>query len=219
MEKINCIIIHGCPSDEEKAMDPETRTYDKHWMPWIKEKLEAAGIKTEVPLMPEPWAPDYEKFKQEFEKYPVTENTILVGHSCGCSFLVRWLGESKVRIKKLILVAPWKIGEDASPASKAFYDFTFDGTLKDRVGHIVMFTSDTERENGKRGLEMFHGAIGGEIVNLKGHGHYILGDMGTAEFPELLVAVKNPAIPAKSDDVNGFFEYSEGTDCAFDPKK
>lgn len=31
MKKI--IIIHGCPSNVEKAMNPETRTYDKHWIP------------------------------------------------------------------------------------------------------------------------------------------------------------------------------------------
>ena len=35
----NCIIIHGCPSNKEKAMNPATRTYDKHWIPWIKRKL------------------------------------------------------------------------------------------------------------------------------------------------------------------------------------
>jgi hypothetical protein len=34
--KNNCIIIHGCPSEKEKAMNSETRTYDKHWIPWIK---------------------------------------------------------------------------------------------------------------------------------------------------------------------------------------
>lgn len=42
----NCIIIHGCPSDEEKAMDAATRTYDKHWMPWLKNQLIALGIET-----------------------------------------------------------------------------------------------------------------------------------------------------------------------------
>lgn len=59
--------------------------------------------------MPDPWAPEYEKFKQAFEKNPVSEHTILVGHSCGCAFLVRWLGESKQKIDTLILVAPWKV--------------------------------------------------------------------------------------------------------------
>ena len=75
-----CIIIHGCSLDVEKATDPETRTYDKHWIPWTKKQLIASHIETETPLMPLPQYPDYEKFKKEFEKYDIDENTILVGH-------------------------------------------------------------------------------------------------------------------------------------------
>lgn len=62
------IIIHGCPSDAEKAKNPETRTYDKHWIPWLKKEFVERGIQTETPLMPTTWEPDYEKFKVEFEK-------------------------------------------------------------------------------------------------------------------------------------------------------
>ena len=62
-EKTNCIIIHGCPSDIEKAMNPETRTYDKHWIPWSKRNLIALGIETETPLMPDPWKPNYQKIQ------------------------------------------------------------------------------------------------------------------------------------------------------------
>ena len=94
----NCIIIHGCPDEKEKAMDPETRTYDKQWLPWTKKQLENRGLKTETPLMPDPWEPIYEKFKNEFEKYQVDENTILISHSCGCTFLARWLGETKQKV-------------------------------------------------------------------------------------------------------------------------
>ncbi|MFH1364375.1 MAG: hypothetical protein ABIH52_01840, partial [Candidatus Aenigmatarchaeota archaeon] len=66
MEK-NCIIIHGCPSNAKDSMDLSTRTYDKHWIPWIRKELNSIGIKTEVPLMPTPWHPEYNKFKKEFE--------------------------------------------------------------------------------------------------------------------------------------------------------
>lgn len=189
MEKINCIIIHGCPADEEKAMDPETRTYDKHWLPWTREQLNARGIKTEMPLMPEPWAPDYEKFKKEFEKYAVSENTILIGTSCGCAFLVRWLGETQQKIKKLILVAPWKFPDQNKEMQKDFYIYPIDGEIKNRIGEIVMFTADNEAEAGKKSLQIFHAALGGEIIELKGRGHYLLRDMGTVEFPELIEIV------------------------------
>ena len=72
----NCIVIHGCPSNKEKAMDSRTRTYDKHWIPWIKKELTARGIPTEAPRMPNPWAPKYEAFKKALEKYEISEHTI-----------------------------------------------------------------------------------------------------------------------------------------------
>nr|PIY94977.1 MAG: hypothetical protein COY67_01655 [Candidatus Komeilibacteria bacterium CG_4_10_14_0_8_um_filter_37_78] len=120
-------------------------------MPWIKEQLIAKGIKTETPLMPKPWSPNYEEFKKEFEKYPIDENTILVGHSCGCAFLVRWLGETKQKIDKLILVAPWKINDkDNDEARGKFYTYEIDQTIKDRVDNIIMFTANDEKDNGKK---------------------------------------------------------------------
>lgn len=187
--KPNCIIIHGCPSNVEKAMSPETRTYDKHWIPWLKKELVARGIETETPLMPTPWNPDYEKFKAEFEKYEVGENTILVGHSCGSAFLVRWLGETKREIFKLILVAPWKIPNRDDEFQKAFYIYPIDESIKSRANKIVLFTADDEEGEGKESLKIFHQALGGEIIELKGRGHYTMSDMGTEEFPELLEVV------------------------------
>src|SRR3989338_2460483 len=129
----NVIIIHGCPKNAERAMTTETRTYDKHWIPWIKKELIKLGIKIEVPLMPSPWEPDYKKFKQEFEKYGAGKNTILIGHSCGTAFLVRWLGETKRKIAKLILVAPWKIPDKDDKFRKEFYGYRMTEKIKDRA--------------------------------------------------------------------------------------
>ena len=189
IKKINCIVIHGCPSNIGKAMNSKTRTYDKHWIPWIKKELDVRGIKTEAPLMPTPWEPDYEKFKKEFEKQTVAENTILIGHSCGCAFLVRWLGETKQKIFKLILVAPWKIPDKNDKFRKVFYEYPIDETIKSRVKEIIMFTADDEKDDGKESLRVFHQALDGEIIELKGRGHYTMGDMRTEEFPELLEVI------------------------------
>ncbi len=185
-EEMNCIIIHGCPSDAEKAMNPQTRTYDKHWIPWAKQQLISREIKVESPLMPEPWNPNYDKFKKEFEKYRIDENSVLIGHSCGCAFLVKWLGETKQKIDKLILVAPWKIPDKDDEFRKEFYNYPIDKTIRERVDKIVMFTSDDEEEDGKKSLKIYHKDLGGKIIELKGHGHYTFGDMGTEKFPELI---------------------------------
>jgi len=182
-DKTNCFIVHGCPSDssEEKNKD-----YAGHWMPWVKEQLTLHGIQTEIPLMPKPWQPDYEAFKKEFEKHKVTNKTILIGHSCGCAFLVRWLGETKQTIRKLILVAPWKISDGKDTFRKLFYGYPVDKTIKERVSEVILFTADNEMEDGKKSLGIFHKALGGKIIELKGMGHFCFEDMGTQEFPELL---------------------------------
>jgi len=184
-----CIIIHGCPLGTDQDRDPEKRTYNKHWMPWLKERLIARGVETETPLMPSPWQPDYQQFKIEFEKLDVNEQTVLVGHSCGCAFLVQWLGETKRTIAKLILVAPWKIPDGSDEARKLFYTYPIDASIKERVGEIVMFTADNEEDDGKKSLQMFHEVLDGEIIALNGHGHYVFRYMKTAEFPELMEVI------------------------------
>ncbi|PIR68230.1 hypothetical protein COU49_02030 [Candidatus Nomurabacteria bacterium CG10_big_fil_rev_8_21_14_0_10_35_16] len=184
-DKTNCIIIHGCPPNEAEY-DVRKIKGHFHWIPWVAEKINQMGIKTINPLMPSPWAPDYEAYKKEFEKNSVDENTILIGHSCGCAFLVNWLGDTKQKIKKLILIAPWKVNSRNDVIREKFYSFQIDSTISERVGEIVMFTSDTERDGGIESLKIYHETLGGKIISLANHGHYTFPDMGTREFPELL---------------------------------
>ena len=188
-QKGTVYIIHGCPPDAEKAMSLETRIYDKHWIPWTKAQLEERGYKVKTPLMPNPWTPDYSAFKIEFEKNKVSENDILVGHSCGGAFLVRWLGDTKQKISKLVLVAPWKIPDIGSKLQEEYYGYEIDRTIFDRIGEIVIFTSKDEVEDGKKSVRIFHEALGGKIIELPNHGHYTTEDMGTVEFPELIQVI------------------------------
>jgi uncharacterized protein len=189
---MNCIIVHGCPFNVEKAKMSELRTYDKHWMPWVKRELIARGIPTEIPLMPIPWEPEYGRFKQAFEACHVDEETILIGHSCGCAFLVQWLGDTKQRVATLVLVSPRKIPNDDNPAKEKyerFYDFPIDRTISSRVGKIIIFSSDDEIPVGVRSVAIYQEALGGKIIELQGKGHYIMKHMGTEEFPELIEEV------------------------------
>ncbi|MDD5083494.1 MAG: alpha/beta hydrolase [Candidatus Moranbacteria bacterium] len=184
-----CIIVHGCFPDAEKVMDLEGGLYEKYWASWIKKELLARGIEAATPRMPKPDYPEYESFKAEFEKLRVDENTVLVGHSCGCGFLARWLGETKTKIAKLIFVAPWNVSKEEDEARRKFYDYSIDATIPERVGEIVMFTADNESRPGKKSLQILHDALGGEIIDLPGRCHYLIDDMGTAEFPELLEVI------------------------------
>lgn len=180
----NVIIIHGSPVAEEEEI-----TYNQHWIPWLKDKLKEKNIICKDPLMPNPWEPVYEDYKKEFEKLNVDENTILIGHSSGTTFLIRWLGETGQKIKKLILVASWKLPWEESRSSKTFCDFKINPKIKEHVDEIAYFTADDEDEEGKKSLEIFHNVLGGKIIELKDHGHFTKEDMGTEEFPELLAEI------------------------------
>ena len=189
MKKGNVIIVHGCPGDEERAKDSKRRTYDKHWIPWLRESLEERRFSVNVPLMPKPWAPNYGNWKKEFDKLVINADSILIGHSCGCAFLVRWLGETKKKVKKLILVAPWKIPFRENRIDINFYGFKIDGAIKGRINEIITFTSNDEEDDGKRSVKIYNKSLGGKVIELKNHGHFTEGDMGTIEFPELLEEV------------------------------
>ena len=49
-----------------------------------------------------------------------------------------------------------------------------------------MFTSNNEREDGKKSLKIYKEALGGKVIELKNKGHYTFKDMQTEELPELI---------------------------------
>ena len=201
---VNAIIVHGCPSNVENAKDSKKRTYDKHWIPWTKKQLEKLSIKTENPYMPEPRQASYEAWKRAFEKLNVTEKTILIGHSCGTAFLVRWLGETKRKILGLILVAPWKIPYGNSEEKKKFYTYDIDPEIKNRISNIIIFTSNNEEEDGKKSVKIFQDALEARTIDLKDRGHYTLEDMGTKEFPEIIDLIRSftfSVVPVPAKDL------------------
>jgi predicted alpha/beta hydrolase family esterase len=188
--EINCIIIHGSPRDKTfwtPIGDP------KRWQTWLKHELETRGIKTFVPSMPTPWQPTYKKWKVEFEKFPLNENSILVGHSAGGAFLVRWLGENKQIVKKLILVSPGKkIGNYPNAIhNKDLYDFKVNPLVKYAAKEIVIFTSPEEPAHRQENIALYRKILSAKVISLPGRGHYVYKDLGTNEFPELLDVIVN----------------------------
>lgn len=188
---VNCIIVHGCPSNAEKAMNEKTRTYDKHWIPWLKKQLEKRDIKVLTPLMPTPWEPKYEKWKEIFDRLPLDRNSILIGHSCGGAFLVRWLDETKKKIKKLILVSPGKSGKESKKSRSNLYGNKIYKNIQNHVKEkIVIFTAEDDMKYHINNAYEYEKELPAKVIHLgNGFGHFTLEDMKTEEFPELLEEV------------------------------
>lgn len=185
------ILIHGWP-DKEEYFDPKgPSSSNRQWLPWLQHQLLINGILAQTPEMPDVWEPNYEKWKGVFEHFPINEETILIGHSCGAGFLVRWLSENKVKVGKVFLVAPWIDPDHQERESVGdFFDFKIDESLKSRTDDLCIFYSiddDQPMIDSVGELEIKIKDI--RVEEYKDQGHFTTGDMGTDEFPDLLAKI------------------------------
>ncbi len=182
----SAIIIHGMPDKEEyySAEFPACSNY--HWLPWLQKQLIMKDIKTDTPEMPHAYLPVYEVWKKEFERFDITPETVLVGHSCGGGFLVRWLSEhTEVTVGKVVLVAPYLDPENY--IGNGFFDFEIDPQLASRTQGLILFHSTNDEDYIQKSVAK----ISVEIQNLKyvefqNYGHFCVGDMKSEAFTDLL---------------------------------
>jgi predicted alpha/beta hydrolase family esterase len=178
------IIVHGSNDNEEEANQGILEN-ERHWKLWLKDKLEDKGIEVSNELYPHDWKPDYLAWKKIFEKNIIGEDSILIGHSVGCAFILRWLSENKRKINKIILVAPY-ILNSGSDNLKKFVDFKINNSLSSFYNQLIVFFDSLDSKAIMDSVNFIRDNLGGKIIELKNHGHFTLEDMKTTEFPELL---------------------------------
>jgi uncharacterized protein len=177
------IILHGMPSKEEYFNPDKEAQSNKHWLPWIQRQLILDGVLAQAIELPEPYEPVYEKWAKVFEQFDINEDTILIGHSCGAGFLVRWLSENKIKVNKVVLVAPY-LGLDGG-VKLDFFDFEIDPKISERTNGLTIFVSNDDKDILESMDKLKNELENINVIELKNKGHFTLGCMGTKEFPEL----------------------------------
>ncbi len=182
------ILLHGTCDKEEYYNDTEQSLSNSHWFPWLQKQLLVNEIPTQTPEIPDAYKPDYQIWKKEFERFDVTDESMLVGHSCGGGFLFRWLSENNKQVYKLILVAPWLDPERSKTTD--FFEFKIDSEIISRVKEIHLFVSEDDDADIHESVELILKVLPNiEIHRFKNSGHFILGQMKTEKFPELLETI------------------------------
>jgi predicted alpha/beta hydrolase family esterase len=180
------IIVHGIHPEKDYYTNGQDSPSNSHWLPWLQQQLCRHDILTQTLEMPRPFAPDYNAWKVEFERQSPDEDTLIIGHSCGGGFLIRWLSDNPNKIvKKAILVAPWL---DVEKKYNPLFDFVLrqDIATQSKKSMDILYSTDdgpvlqSTLEYLRKNLEHvnYH-----EFVN---YGHFMFKDMQTREFPELL---------------------------------
>lgn len=184
----NAVIVHGMPSKEEYYNPNLLSMSNLHWLPWLQSQLIKKDIQADTPEIPHAFSPQWEVHCREVERFTIGQNTILVGHSCGGGFLLRYLSERKnLKVGKVILVAPWLDPDKDNTGS--FFDFSIDPSLIKRTDGLTIFHSDNDMGNVIKSVAMIREALPeAEYREFHNYGHFTFNTMQTQEFPELLAA-------------------------------
>lgn len=186
----NAIIIHGYNDKSEFEDADRPAASNDHWIPWIQKQLLLNGIEAQTPEMPGFYKPDYEKWKDMLERFSPDENTILVGHSCGGGFLARWLSENKVKVNKVILVAPWL--DPDKMIDPSFFDFKIDPNIVSKTAGLTMMYSTDDYPDVVKSVEILKSKLKNiKLTEFSNKGHFVLDSLKTEKFPELLAEILN----------------------------
>lgn len=188
----NAIILHGQPSKEEYYAPDMPSMSNAHWLPWLQKQLLLRDIAAATPEVPFSFAPEWDIWKREVERYEITPETILVGHSSGGGFWVRYLSENpELRVGKVVLVAPW-LDPDGDEAGE-FLRFEIDQQLALRTKGLTIFHSDNDMGNVHKSVAILRdNLVGIDYEEFHGYGHFTSQGMGREQFPELLEEILGP---------------------------
>ena len=173
------VIIHGYGGEPMSG-----------WRPWLKRELEAKGFEVRVPAMPAPDAPRLEEWVATIERETRGENCILVGHSLGCTAILRYLEQVKKKVAGAVLVAGFaeRLG-DGFEATENFVDKPLDfARVRKNCGEMVAIFSDNDPYVPLSQEKLFREKLDAKTTVLHARGHFSSSE-GTTELPEALKAV------------------------------
>lgn len=135
----NVIIIHGAYGNPEE-----------NWFPWLKKELGKPDCNVFVPKFPTPENQTLENWLKVFEKYEryLDENTMVIGHSLGCAFLLNVLERANRPIKSAFLVAGFVSALDIPELdniTRSFWDRKFDWKkIRNNCRNFTLYHSDND---------------------------------------------------------------------------
>lgn len=181
----NAILLHGLPSKKEYYDSAQPSASNAHWFPWLQKQLLVNDTKAYTPEVPFVYKMIWDDWVKEVERFELNEDTLLVGHSMGAGFWVRYLSEHpELKVAKVILVAPWLNLDHEYDTD--FFDFDLNLTAL-QSQNIVIFNSDNDSQDVQDTVMHLQTKLPKiRTVDFHNYGHFCYRDLKTDAFPELL---------------------------------
>src|SRR6266576_3537629 len=129
----NAIILHGHPSEAEYYDPNLPSASNQHWIPWLQRELLIRDIAAATPEVFQAFDSNWEVWQSEVERFDIGPDTMLVGHSMGGGFWLKYLSlHPDLHVDKVVLVAPW-LDPQKTNSVEFFSGFTIDPALTERT--------------------------------------------------------------------------------------
>lgn len=186
----NALILHGAGNNSQG-----------NWFPWLKIELEKIGYKVWSPDLPNsdhPLLRDWSETIFSNKDWEFNNESVLIGHSSGATFILRILEQlpHNTKINKAVLVAPFaKIGtlpqffQYKEDLLKTPFDWE---KIKNSCRQFYFIGSDNDPyQCGQDQSKILYDNLGGELIAKPKQGHFNLEKSPDyKKFPLLLDLLK-----------------------------
>ncbi len=167
---------------------------DGNWFPWLKEQLETKAHDVYVPKLPTPenqsktsWCKELDAQAPIFDK-----DTILIGHSCGATYLLHILEVLKEPVAKSIFVSGFldELGipeYDELNSTFIKHDFNWK-KIRENAGEIHILHGDNDPYVPLEQAHKLSKHLKAEVNIIKDGGH-LNSESGFTELPQALNAI------------------------------
>ncbi len=167
----------------------------ENWIPWLKTELEQLGCEVIVPSFPTPEGQDLATWLSVWQPYnaQLDDQTILIGHSLGATFVLRILEQAPHPIRTAFLVAGFAQPLEISSLNSLLASFVkppFNWVkIRQNAAEFHVFQSDNDPYVPfERGGELARN-LGCEMTIVKNAGHFS-EKTGYTHFELLVEAIK-----------------------------
>ncbi len=174
------ILIHGSPYKDEFYKTEKPSPSNTNWFPWLQKQIALKNGLCQALEYPKPFDPLYENWLEVFKQQSLEKNSIVIGHSCGGGFLLRFFSENpNIKVEKIILVAPWLDPENELTTD--FFNFSINSNIQD-INTIHVFISSDDSPDLLTSFEI----IKKSLPKATYHEYSDKGHFCGKEFPEIL---------------------------------
>ncbi|EKD45982.1 MAG: hypothetical protein ACD_69C00061G0001 [uncultured bacterium] len=180
-KKSNVIVIHGAYGYPEE-----------NWFGWMMRKLKEVHVDCYVPAFPTPKNQSLKNWLNVFSQYYesiINKKTILIGHSLGAAFVLRWLEKTDRQVFSAILVGAFlgKVGIDKfDRINHSFFYAPFKWTaIQDNAKQFIIYRGDNDSYTSDQDFHLIARQLNAKKIIISCGGH-LNAAAGYSQFPLLL---------------------------------